>query len=272
VTPEEALRLIEQGEGQTVEFKASMSAVEEGIDSLCAFANADGGTVFFGVRDDKTIVGLSVGANTLEELANKIARSFFPRTVPRIDEFSLSNRTILAITVETAGRGKVIFRHAPRRRSGRTNQQMSWDQVRDKISQEGTNWSDEQPRFEVTQAGVTKSAAIAEPKFRVNQASGDMVADIEWRIRGQFVSDWRQTTGSALDRTAFIPALNLPHPSYQDPRLGPYEIGFEIRFDWRGRVCHEIHRWHTPQRLPSSLSDWEIEGKILPPLRFEEPR
>jgi len=43
MTPEEALQLIKQGEGQRVEFKKSLAEQEQAIDSLCAFANADGG-------------------------------------------------------------------------------------------------------------------------------------------------------------------------------------------------------------------------------------
>ncbi|MGA2285486.1 MAG: RNA-binding domain-containing protein [Dehalococcoidia bacterium] len=274
MTPEEAQRLIEQGEGQRAEFKKGFAEERQAIEALCAFANADGGTVFLGVQDDGTILGVSVGANTLEELANKVARSLFPQTIPRIDELILDGKTIVVATVNKASKGKVVFTGSPRARSGRANLQMSWEQVKDRILEAEPDRPEERerPRFEVVYAGVGKSQAIAEPKFRVKQASGENLADLEWRIRGRFVSEWRQASGSALDRTSFIPALSLPQPSHEDRRVGGNEIGFEIRFDWRGQVRHEIHRWRTPQRVPSTLSDWEIEKKILPPLYFEERR
>lgn len=269
---EEALRLIGQGENQTVEFKASFSDEDAAIESLCAFANAQGGTVFFGVRNDGTLLGASVGDNTLEKFANKVAGSLFPKIVPSIHKLSIDGKTIVAAVVGGASKGKVIFTGSARVRSGRANLQMSWDQVKDRILEAEPDRSEERdrPRFEVVYAGVSKSQATAEPKFRVRQASGENLADLEWRIRGQFVSDWRQATGSALDRTSFIPALSLPQPPHENQRVGKNEIGFEIRFHWRGQVRHEIHRWRTPQQVPSTLSDWEIEEKILPPLYFEE--
>jgi Putative DNA-binding domain len=274
VTPEEALRLIEQGEGQRVEFKKSLAEENQAIDALCAFANADGGTVFFGVRNDRTIVGVSVGVNTLEELANRIARPLFPQTIPRIDELSLDGKTIVAVTVDKAAKGRAVFTGPARVRSGRANLQMSWDQVKARILEGEPGRSDQRdrPGFEVTYAGVGKPRAIAEPRFRVKQTSGENIADLEWRVRGQFVSEWRQASGSALDRTSFIPALSLPEPSSEDQRVGRHEIGFEIRFDWQGEVRHEIHRWRTPRPAASTLSDWGIEEKILPALYFEEAR
>jgi hypothetical protein len=274
VTPEEALRLIEEGEGQRVEFKKSLAEENQAIEALCAFANADGGTVFFGVRNDGTIAGVSLGDNTAENLANKIARSLFPQIIARIEPLPIRGGTVLAVIVDRVSKGKVVFTGPARVRSGRANLQMSWDQVKDRILEAEPDRPEEpdRPRFEVVYAGVGMPQGIAEPRFRVKQASGENVADLEWRVRGRFISEWRQASGSALDRTSFIPALSLPQPPYEDKRVGEDEIGFEIRFDWHDQVRHEIHRWRTPQRVPSTLTDWEIDQKILPPLHFEEPR
>lgn len=157
------MHLIQQGEGQGVEFKESLAEQNEAIDALCAFTNADGGTVFFGVQDDGTILGAAVGTNTLEGLAAKIARSLFPQTVPRIDQLTLGGKTIVALTVDKAAEGKVVFNGSARVRSGRANLQMSWDQVRDRILEVRPDWSEERdrPRFEVVYAGVSKSQAVA---------------------------------------------------------------------------------------------------------------
>ena len=46
---------IARGEGQNIEFKQSFAEKKEAIESLCAFANAEGGTVFLGIRDDGSI-------------------------------------------------------------------------------------------------------------------------------------------------------------------------------------------------------------------------
>jgi len=51
--------LIRSGESQTLEFKSSFD--KETIESLVAFANAQGGIVFVGVADDGSVKGVTLG-------------------------------------------------------------------------------------------------------------------------------------------------------------------------------------------------------------------
>ena len=55
MTPEEIRALISHGEGQRLEFKRSLAELETGVRAVAAMANADGGHVLFGVRDDGAI-------------------------------------------------------------------------------------------------------------------------------------------------------------------------------------------------------------------------
>ncbi len=52
---------IRQGEGQTAEFKTSFSEENPAIKTLCAFANAEGGTIYFGVKNNGDIIGVDIG-------------------------------------------------------------------------------------------------------------------------------------------------------------------------------------------------------------------
>ena len=57
--PQELYMLIEQGEGLTVEFKRAENGIPKTVyQSVCAFANRDGGHIFLGVSDDGTILGI----------------------------------------------------------------------------------------------------------------------------------------------------------------------------------------------------------------------
>ena len=47
--PADILRLIRKGESQTLEFKQSFG--REALETLCSFANTDGGSVLVGVSD-----------------------------------------------------------------------------------------------------------------------------------------------------------------------------------------------------------------------------
>ena len=57
---EEIVRLIESGEGKTIEFKSEESGdTVKWTKTLVAFANTDGGYILFGVSDESRVVGLS---------------------------------------------------------------------------------------------------------------------------------------------------------------------------------------------------------------------
>jgi hypothetical protein len=62
-------RLIGGGESKTVEFKRSTSELREAMQTLCAFANGDGGRVVIGVKPDGQAIGQQVSEQTLHEVA-----------------------------------------------------------------------------------------------------------------------------------------------------------------------------------------------------------
>ena len=55
-------RYLAQGEGLTTEFKrCGNQPGDDTYESICAFANRQGGNVFLGVEDDGRVVGVSKG-------------------------------------------------------------------------------------------------------------------------------------------------------------------------------------------------------------------
>lgn len=68
--PDEVEKIINNGEGQRTEFKKSFAEEDEAIRTLCAFANAEGGTVYFGITDEGRITGVDLGRNPIENFAN----------------------------------------------------------------------------------------------------------------------------------------------------------------------------------------------------------
>ena len=119
-------QLVDLGEGQRVEFKSGIRETSAGIESLAAFRNAGGGTVVFGVRDDGTVVGVAVGANTLEQLANQIPDHTDPHVYPVIATEVLDGRLLIVVTVEEdRGRGVTYAYGKALIRVGSTNRRMS---------------------------------------------------------------------------------------------------------------------------------------------------
>ena len=126
--------LVKEGEGQNIEFKQSFAATNEAIESICAFANASGGKVLFGVRNDQTITGVQLGGNSLENLANTIHRDTDPSLSPSIDVVRIEGKTIVLASVEQAGDREVVFTHGRAyRRVGKTNQLMTPTEIRRRL-------------------------------------------------------------------------------------------------------------------------------------------
>jgi predicted HTH transcriptional regulator len=62
----ELYKLIEEGEGPTIEFKRKFSTPEKIAKEMIAFANSKGGSILFGVDDDKKIFGVESEKSELE--------------------------------------------------------------------------------------------------------------------------------------------------------------------------------------------------------------
>lgn len=61
---------MEQDESHNVEYKRSWH--DEYLRWVCGFANAKGGTLWIGIDDDKSIVGVSGAKKLMEDIPNKI--------------------------------------------------------------------------------------------------------------------------------------------------------------------------------------------------------
>lgn len=72
------------GESTTIEWKPSLSQMNEIIESVTALANTEGGRLIIGVSREGKPVGISIGKDTIENLANKIAQHTEPKIQPRI--------------------------------------------------------------------------------------------------------------------------------------------------------------------------------------------
>lgn len=59
----ELLKIIEEGEGNSIEFKKSTKDITKDVyDTVCSFSNRDGGHVLLGVKDNGEILGVDEAA------------------------------------------------------------------------------------------------------------------------------------------------------------------------------------------------------------------
>jgi ATP-dependent DNA helicase RecG len=78
------LKLISGGENESLVFKESLRLKEEICQAVSAFSNANGGSILIGVSDAGTFIGVDLGRNTLDELANYIKRNTDPAIFPSV--------------------------------------------------------------------------------------------------------------------------------------------------------------------------------------------
>ncbi|MCX6143892.1 MAG: putative DNA binding domain-containing protein [Ignavibacteriales bacterium] len=92
--------LLAEGEGFQLEFKRKVSSPAKIARALVAFANTKGGTILFGVDDDKTIVGVESEKTEAEmiEIAGKVHCE--PPIEPAIEIVSYRGKDVIVVTIE----------------------------------------------------------------------------------------------------------------------------------------------------------------------------
>ncbi|MCH8853193.1 MAG: ATP-binding protein [Planctomycetes bacterium] len=271
---DEALILISTNEGQTVELKTGFAEQNAAFESLGAFANAEGGTVFLGVRPDRSIVGVDIGANTLENFSNTLRRESQPPLSPSIGSLEVDGKTIVAAEIGALQPGQLVhvFNKALVR-VGRTNQVMSPEEQKARLlaDQPRTDVGGGRPQFGVRITGVTRRERDFSLTIRMSQVTGERVASIEWRFRGpRFLTAWNHESASLLPHMSIVETFDLAKEPATDDLLDENQLGLEIRFSWRGDTLSEVHRWPVSRReLPKKIL-WDL-GTALEPLQLGDP-
>ena len=126
---EDLIRLLRVGELDRVEFKESLSgsAATKIREAICAFANdlpgyGQPGVVFVGVRDDRTVAGVTVTDELLRQLSDmKTDGNIVPPPSMAVERRSLCGNDVAVVTVQPSDsppvrcRGRVQVRIGPRR-------------------------------------------------------------------------------------------------------------------------------------------------------------
>lgn len=96
--------LVREGEGQTLEFKKSLSLQREGLKALCAMVNADlaRGMVVFGINADGTVCGIEQGnLDTAQRSLSQVIRDKFdPPLVVQMEVKQLNGQQVLVLRGE----------------------------------------------------------------------------------------------------------------------------------------------------------------------------
>ena len=112
-------------EYQDSENKTSLSEWKDAAITLAAFATSHGGTIHFGIAPDGKRVGVQLGKNSLENLANDIKRNTDPPVFPSIQVEGDEASAVVHVSAEESPIKPVWAFGKPYKRVGRTNQALS---------------------------------------------------------------------------------------------------------------------------------------------------
>jgi len=120
-------RLIQQGEGQSIEFKTSFQ--KEVITTIVAFANANGGKVFIGVSDAGEILGLKLGKESLQNWINQVKQNTSPSVVPDMSIIEIDNKKVVVIDVKEYPIKPISYKNRYIIRKSNSNHVMSMEEI-----------------------------------------------------------------------------------------------------------------------------------------------
>ena len=88
---------IKQGESNITEFKERVD--QETIETAAAFANTAGGVILIGVSDYRKITGLTIGKETLRDVANRISQAVEPRVIMDVESVKVEEKSVLLVHI-----------------------------------------------------------------------------------------------------------------------------------------------------------------------------
>ncbi len=96
------MSLLEQGEGQTVEFEKNLPSADDLARELVAFSNADGGKIIYGLDDkNKHLVGIEVNFDLSDWVSGIAKKSCSPTINPSVEVIDKAGKKLLIITVSS---------------------------------------------------------------------------------------------------------------------------------------------------------------------------
>jgi ATP-dependent DNA helicase RecG len=133
----EAQELIRKGETHTVEFKTSLSLLDEIGEEISAFSNTCNGIILVGVEDDKRIAGVQIGKDTLERLANYIKQNTDNPVFPEMPVAEVEGKRVIAIEVSESDEKPVFFKKKAYKRVGKSTHLLSASEIRKLAKESG---------------------------------------------------------------------------------------------------------------------------------------
>jgi len=146
MTEKEIIQLLEKRETYKVEYKPSLSDTNRIIEVVCSFANAEGGVILIGVKEQREgvadrIVGVNIGKETIGRLVNRIIDKTDPPIYPSVEVAKVFEKNIIIVEVPkgrdkpytTSGRAFIRVGDVTKQMKRSEYERMLLDRSKDKL-------------------------------------------------------------------------------------------------------------------------------------------
>lgn len=128
MTEDEVLVLIKQGEGDRVEFKASISSSKDIAKEIGAFSNSKGGHIAIGVSDNGDITGIRDYTKEEEIITNALNNNLFPSIIASINKVQVEGKNLMVISVKEGDDKPYKANHITYLRVGSSSRPATYDE------------------------------------------------------------------------------------------------------------------------------------------------
>ncbi|MCK4762394.1 MAG: putative DNA binding domain-containing protein [Candidatus Aminicenantes bacterium] len=144
-------------ESESVELKTSLAERQEILETISAFSNTIGGTIYIGVEPGGEVSGVDIGNRTIENLANEIKQNTDPKVFPTIEIREINGKEIIVIKAAEYPAKPVWVKDKVFLRVGRSNQRASAEKIRQLIYENKVfKWDSEvQPKLKLSDINTT---------------------------------------------------------------------------------------------------------------------
>lgn len=116
---------LKQPESETFEKKPSLSDISRIVEVACSFANSKGGKILVGASDKSKIIGLDIGKNTIERLADTIVDNTDSKIYPEISTLTKDKKNLILVSVKSSSQKPHTAYGRPFKRVGKNTKLMS---------------------------------------------------------------------------------------------------------------------------------------------------
>jgi ATP-dependent DNA helicase RecG len=135
--------LMTHRESETIELKKSTAELKNGVVSIASILNKHGkGMLYFGIKDDGTVVGQEIGRHTIKEVTQTIVDNIEPKIYPKVAARKINGAD--CIVVEFQGSEIPYFAYGKAyMRVGESDKQMTAKHLEDQFRNKKYSWERE---------------------------------------------------------------------------------------------------------------------------------